>query len=110
MAHVLVFLGEKVDSPAFANLLTEMRVIQKSDTKSMFERMNLLVSPSTCVHRVTVLIPVASTLELLPRVTRLGELSRWYVVNHVWLQAMCDVAPESMMMSFFPCVSGSVNK
>ena len=111
MEHVLVFLGKKVASPAFANLLTEMRVIQKSGTKSTFERMNLLVAPPpTCVRKVTVLIPVASTLELSPRVTRLGGLSERYVVNHVQLQAMCDVAPESMMMTFFPHVFSSVDK
>ena len=75
-----------------------------------FERMNSLVAPPTRVRRVTVPIPVASTLELSPRVTGLGGLSGRYIVNHIWLQAMCDVAPESMMMSFFLRVSGSVNK
>ena len=110
MVHVLVFPGKKVDSPAFANLLKEMRVIRKSGTKSTFERINSLVAPPTHVRRVTVPIPVASTLELSLRVTGLGGLSGRYVVNHVRLQAMCDVTPESMMMSLFLCVSGSVNK
>ena len=87
-----------------------MRVIRKSGTKSTFERINSLVAPPTGVHRVMVPIPVASTLELSPRVTRLGGFSGRYVVNHVRLQAMCDVAPESMMMSFFLRVSGSVDK
>ena len=96
-----MFLGKKVDSPAFANLLTEMRVIWKSGTKSTFERMNSLVAPPTHVHRVTVPIPVASMLELSPRVTGLCGLSEWYVVNHVQLQAMCNVAPELIMMLFF---------
>ena len=88
-----------------------MRVIQKSGTKSTFERMNSLVAPPTRVRRVTVPIPsVAFTLELSPRVTGLGGLSGRYVVNHVQLQAICDVAPELMMMSLFLCVSGSVDK
>ena len=85
-------------------------MIRKSGTKSTFERINSLVAPPTHVRRVMVPIPVASTLELSPRVTGLGGFSGRYVVNHVRLQAMCDVAPESMMMSFFLCVSGSVDK
>ena len=80
----------------------------KSGTKSTFERMNSLVAPPTRVRRVMVPSPVASTLELSPRVTGLDGLSGWYVVNHIRLQAMCDVALESMMMSLFLCVSGSV--
>ena len=76
----------------------------------MFERINLLVAPPTCVRRVMALILVAFMLELLPRITRLGGLSGQYIVNHIRLQAICDVALELMMMSFFLCVSGSVDK
>ena len=76
----------------------------------MFERMNSLVAPPTHVCRVMVSIPVASMLELSLRVTRLGGLSGRYIVNHIRLQAMCDVALELMMTLFFLCVSGSVDK
>ena len=85
-------------------------MIWKSGTKSTFEGINSLVAPPTHVRRVTVPIPVASTLELSLRVTGLGGFSGRYIVNHVRLQAMCDVAPESMMMSFFLRVSSSVDK